>query len=133
MRIVNETKNAVISENSETVYSLLSRARGLMLSKPRDLILVSPKEDIISSTIHMLLMRFSIDVIWVNSRNRVIDLRKDVKPFNPFKPDTWKSYKPKNPARYVIELGVGKIGDTEIGDKIKFLHSKPCTETAVIR
>jgi len=123
MRIVNETKNAVISDNSEIAHSLLSRARGLMLSRPKDLVLVSPRESIISSTIHMFLMRFSIDVIWLDSENIVVDLRKSVKPFNPFEPDTWKTYKPKNPARYVIELGVGRIGNTEIGDEIKFLYS----------
>jgi len=121
MRIVNETKNAVISDNSEIAYSLLSRARGLMLSKPKDLVLVSPREGIISSTIHMLLMRFSIDVIWLDSENRVVDLRRDVKPFNPFKPETWKTYRPRDPARYVIELGAGEIGETEIEDEIRFL------------
>ncbi len=90
-----------------------------MLSKPRDIILASPREDVKSSTIHMLFMRFPIDVIWLDSRNRVVDLRNNVKPLNPFKPSTWRLYRPKNPAKYVIELGTGRIGDTEIGDEIR--------------
>ncbi len=93
-----------------------------MLSKPRDLVLVSPREDIGSSTIHMLFMRFSIDVIWLDSRNRVVDLQRNIKPFSPLKPGTWRIYRPKNPAKYVIELGVEKIDEVDVGDKIKFLH-----------
>jgi uncharacterized membrane protein (UPF0127 family) len=124
MRIVNETRNGVISENSDFARSVLSRIRGLMLSRPKDLVLVSPKEDIRSSTIHMLFMLFPIDVIWVDSGNSVVDLQRNIRAFNPLKKCTWRTYKPGKPAKYVIELGSGNIADTEIGDKIGFLHSK---------
>ena len=123
MKIVNKTRNFVISDNSGIAYSLFSRLRGLMLSKNRDLILVSPQEGIKESSIHTLFMRFPIDVIWLNSENRVVDLKTGVLPFNPRRIDTWRIHKPKKPAKYVIELGSGKIGNTEIGDKIEFLHT----------
>lgn len=121
---MNKTRNKVISENAEFACSLLSRAIGLMLSKRRDLVLVSPREDITSSTIHMLFMLYPIDVIWVDSENRVVDVQRNAQPFNPIKPKTWKTYKPKKAAKYVIELGVGKAGETEKEDTIGFLHAK---------
>ena len=122
MRIVNKTKNIVISEDAGLAISPLSRARGLMLSKQRDLVLVSPREDINSSSIHMFLMLYPIDVLWLDSGWVVVSIRKDIPPFNLLKPDTWRVYKPIEKARYVIELGVGDLGTTEIGDEIEFSH-----------
>lgn len=124
MQVLNKTRNQALSENAEPAYSLLSRARGLMLSTRRDLVLVSPREDITSSTIHMLFMLYPIDVVWTDSENRVVDVQRNVQPFNPLKPKTWKTYKPKKAAKYVIELGVGEVGKTEEGDAIDFLHTK---------
>ncbi len=129
MQVVNKTKNEVISSNIETACSILSRIRGLMLSKPKDLILVSPREDITSSAIHMMFMLYPIDVIWVSSEQMVVDLKKKIPAYNPLKPRTWKTYKPKTAAKYVIELGRGDLGNTEIGDKIRFLHAGSESDT----
>ncbi|MBN2014693.1 MAG: DUF192 domain-containing protein [Candidatus Altiarchaeota archaeon] len=125
MRLLNKAKKEVIGENAETACSFLSRTRGLMLSKPRDLVLVSPREDIASSTIHMLFMLYPIDVIWLDSEKKVVDLQRNVKPFNPLKPKTWRTYKPKKPAKYVIELGAGVMGETEVGDEISLYTDSP--------
>ncbi|HEX54919.1 MAG: DUF192 domain-containing protein [Candidatus Altiarchaeales archaeon] len=123
MMIVNETRGFVISENSGIANSLFSRLKGLMLSERRDLVLVSPREGIRESSIHMLFMRFPIDVIWLNSDMRVVDLKSKIPPFNPFAMRTWRIYRPRKPARYVIELGGGNLGETRINDKVKFLYS----------
>lgn len=120
MRVVNETKNIVLSYDAAYANSFFSRARGLMLSKKKDIILVPPKEDIISAAIHMVLMLYPIDVVWLNSRKEVVDVKKNIQPFNPLKQNTWRIYSPKKPAKYVIELGVGSAAETQPGDKISF-------------
>ena len=121
MRISNETKSLALTTDAKFATSFFSRLLGLMLSHKRDLVLVSPKEDVVSSTIHMAFMRYSIDVIWADAEKKVVEVMHGVPPFSLLKPATWKTYAPKKPAKYVIELGKGKAGNTEIGDEIRFL------------
>jgi len=140
MQVVNKTRKIVLSKNASPANTLLGRMRGLMFSGKKDLILDCGFDDIPSSAIHMMFMKFPIDVIWVDSSMTVVDLIKGVEPFNPLKPKTWRIYKPEKPARYVIELGIGnrscllhesplggklrienrKLGTTQIGDEIEF-------------
>lgn len=119
-RVVNESKQQILSRDSQIADSFLKRMRGLLFTKSSDLVLVSPCEDIASSTIHMFLMTYSLDVIWLDSEKKVVDVKKRIPPFNPLKPSTWKIYRPKEKAKYIIELGEGNAKDTEIGDKISF-------------
>jgi len=119
MKVLNKSRGFVISEFCGVADSFFSRFRGLMLSRPKDLILVSPREDIKSSTIHTLFMRFPIDVIWVNSKMVVVDIRKGIEP------NSLKIFRSEKPAKFVLELGVGKLGTTEMGDRIEFSHPSP--------
>ncbi|MBN2250496.1 MAG: DUF192 domain-containing protein [Candidatus Altiarchaeota archaeon] len=121
MKIVNKSKDLVLSLDAGIAETLFSRAKGLMLSNPADLVLVSPKEDIPSSSIHMVLMRFQLDVLWLDSSKKVVDLKTSIPPFDPLKPRTWCIYRPAKPSKYVIELGKGGIGPTEPGDSIEFI------------
>jgi len=113
--IFNRSKGFVISEDCGIADSFFSRFRGLMLSKPKDLVLVSPREDINSSAIHMLFMRFPIDVIWLNSNMVVVDVRKRIQP------NRLKIFKSRSSAKFVVELEVGKLGTTGVGDKLEFI------------
>ncbi|MBU4201843.1 MAG: DUF192 domain-containing protein [Candidatus Altiarchaeales archaeon] len=119
IQVLNKSRGFVISESCDVADSFFSRFRGLMLSGPKDLVLVSPREDIKSSTIHMLFMRFPIDVIWVDSDMVVIEIKKGIKP------NSLKIFKPKKPAKFVVELGIGKLGTTDVGDRIEFSHPDP--------
>jgi len=110
--VVNTIRSFVISEDCGVASSFFSRFRGLMFSRPRDLVLVSPREDINSSAIHMLFMRFPIDVVWMNSDMVVVDIRKKIRP------NRLKIFKPCLPAKFVVELGVGELGTTEVGDRL---------------
>jgi len=48
----------------------------------------------------MLGMRFPIDIIWINSKNRIVDITKNAKPsLSP-----WKTYKPREACKYVLEV-----------------------------
>ncbi len=120
MKVINKTKSLIISHNCSLAKNLSSRMRGLILSDKKDLILASPREDISSSSIHMAFMQYPIDVLWLDSKMKVVDLRKNIHPLNPLLRDTWRIYKPRTPAKYVIELGKENITKTEIGDEIEF-------------
>lgn len=119
MKVINKSKSIVLSENVEIRTSFLGRALGLMLSEKRDIILDSRFEDVTAAGIHTLFMKYPIEVAWLDNEMTVVDLNKKVEPFNPVKKSTWRIYRPKRPARYVVELGLGKLGTTEVGDEIK--------------
>ncbi|OYT54207.1 MAG: hypothetical protein B6U72_03335 [Candidatus Altiarchaeales archaeon ex4484_2] len=120
MRVINKTKGLIISHECSLAGSLSSRMRGLILSDKKDLVLASPREDIRSSSIHMAFMQYPIDVLWLDSNMRVVDLRRNIQPLNPLIKDTWRVYKPREPAKYVVELGKENIIETDIGDEIEF-------------
>ncbi|MBM3309408.1 MAG: hypothetical protein FJY77_04060 [Candidatus Altiarchaeales archaeon] len=110
MQVVNKTRNIVLSRNAGIANTLFGRMRGLMFSGRKDLVLDCGFDDATAAAIHMLFMRFPIDVIWADSKMNVVDLQENVQPFNPLKPSTWRIYKPEKPARYVIELGFPLFG-----------------------
>lgn len=121
MIITNKTKSFVVSEDAGWAGSFLRRLRGLMFTRrPRDLVIVSPRESVLSSSIHMMFMSYPLDVVWLDSSKKVVDLRSGVQPFSLLKPSTWRIHKPGRSAKYVVELGVGELGKTEIGDELEF-------------
>ncbi len=121
MKVKNTTKKAELSEQAHYKDSFLGRFRGLMLTKKSDAVLAAEKEGVLETTIHMMNMRYPIDVVWVGEDMKVKDVAKNVRPFNILKPSTWRTYKPKAPAKYVVELGRNTAQDTEVGDTIEFL------------
>lgn len=120
MKVINRRSKSIVSREAELKTSFLGRFRGLILSGRRDIVLASPADSMKASTIHMLGVLYPIDVIWVDSAKKVVDLKENVLPFNPLKPETWRIYKPKKPAKYVVELSVGEIRNTKVGDTLDF-------------
>lgn len=121
MKLINLSKGKVISSEITLASSFFGRLKGLMFTfRARDLILVSHFPSISSATIHMLFMFYPLDVIWLDENKRVVDIQKNIPPFNPMKPKTWRIYSPKKPAKYVVELGRGKSNGVEIGDLLAF-------------
>ena len=66
-------------------------------------------------SLHMLFVFFPIDVLWLDKNNRIVDMKENFAPFSLLA-------KPKEKARFVVELPKGTIknSDTIIGDKISF-------------
>ena len=120
MEVINVTKDSVLSENARLSKSFFSILLGLMFSRPADMVLEMKRDSILGTEIHMFFMKFPIDVIWVNSKMKVVDVKKGVPPARFSDLKTIRFYKPIKPAKYVVELGTGKIGNTEIGDTIGF-------------
>ncbi len=78
------------------VHSSWGKARGLMFSKKKNLIFVFEKEKRIS--LHMLFVFFPIDVLFLDKDKKIIEIKKDFKPFG--------FYKSKKKAKYVVEIAV---------------------------
>ena len=66
-------------------------------------------------------MQFPIDIIWIDGGHKVIDITKNIQP------DSFpRSFKPKYPARYVLEVNAGfsDKNNVAIGDKVAGLELK---------
>lgn len=93
--------------------SIFCKAFGLMFrfKKPDfGLVFIFDKER--RADLHMLFVFFPIDVLFLDKNKKVVDVKKNFKPF--------AYYSPKAKAKYVVELGVGVMQKTKIGDKITF-------------
>ena len=116
----NATRKKALSKDAVLANSFLSRMRGLILSPKRDMVLDAGFDDVPATSIHMLLMKYPIDVVWVDDAMTVVDVKRGIQPFHPFKLRTWRIYRPQKPARYVVELGKGELGTTQQGDVVQF-------------
>lgn len=123
MKIINETKKTVIAEKTEIARSFWRKALGLMLRSGMDdsagFLLEFEKEG--TYGIWMLGMRFPIDLVFIDSRKRVVDIFKGIKPFG-FDPTSWKVYNPGKTTKWVLELKSGRVRETmtSVGDMISF-------------
>lgn len=113
--LVNKSKGNNLGK-LEIADSFMSRFMGLMFKKDigEGLILKLPStRSRRGSAIHMFFMRVPLDIIFADEDKKVVDLVSI---------DPWKTYTPKAPARYVIEMQKGSINthQLEIGDELDF-------------
>ncbi len=115
MPLINKTKKKTIIRKVEIAKTHLQRMRGLMFAPKPDyaLILCMPQESRINSAIHMLFVFYPIDVLFLNSKKRVVDKVAGLKPFS-------LGYAPKRPAKYVVELPEGLGKKAKIGDLLSW-------------
>lgn len=115
MRILHKT--IILADDVKQYTNIFSRFKGLRFSKPlkekQAIILVAEKESITETMIDMIFVFFPIDVLWLDKDKRVVDLRRDIKPFTPL-------IIPSKPAKYVIELKEGMANNINVGDELKF-------------
>lgn len=111
-KIVNKRTGKALAEAAELCAGRWRQARGLMFSSPRSLVFVLPEERIVP--LHMLFVFFPIDVLYLDSGCRVVELKERLMPF--------RFHTPKSKARYVIEVSAGTIvrSSTRRGDEISF-------------
>ncbi|MBI4777535.1 DUF192 domain-containing protein [Candidatus Desantisbacteria bacterium] len=123
----NMTKNVQISARIGIARSFLKRAKGLMFTKsPDPLLMEYPHPTGTRVSVHMLFVPISLDIIWLDSSFKVVDIAEDVAPFSPVKPGTWKAYTSQRLAKYVLELPAGRAhtGKVEVGDLILFKEQR---------
>ncbi|AMM54105.1 DUF192 domain-containing protein [Pyrococcus kukulkanii] len=112
--LVNETKGLMWEGEVRFADNFIKRFLGLMFQKPKyALIFVLPMETRINASIHGFFMREAIDVIFLDSKRKIVDLAV-LRP--------WHLYTPKRPAKYIIEGPKGMIQTlkAEVDDVIKW-------------
>jgi hypothetical protein len=79
MRIINITKNTILADNVTLARTALTRLKGLLFEKELkkgEALIIRP-----CNSIHTFFMRFKIDVLFVDSKNRIIKIYKEIRPF----------------------------------------------------
>jgi uncharacterized membrane protein (UPF0127 family) len=96
--------------------TVTSQMRGLMFARKdpdRALIMVFAKE--MKVPLHMMFVFFPIDILYLDSGKRMVELFEEARPFI-------SHISPKHKARYVIELPAGAIKKNrlKVGDRLSF-------------
>jgi uncharacterized membrane protein (UPF0127 family) len=121
--IKNITRKKILVRKIEFADSIGKKTKGLMfrdsLAKDAGLLMTFDLER--KHEIWMFGMRFPIDIVFIDSAKRIVDIKHSVRPMgrNPF---TWRIYRPKKPCRYVLEVNAGltRRTGTEMGDTLLF-------------
>lgn len=123
----NITKDVLLSARISIARNFLKRAKGLMFAKsPDPLLMEYPHPTGTRVSVHMLFVNIALDIIWLDSSFKVVDIAENVSPFNLLKPASWKAYTSQRLAKYVLELPAGRahVGKVEIGDLILFKEQR---------
>jgi hypothetical protein len=113
---INITKGVALATELEIATSFAARSKGLLGRRglPKDGgMLIDP-----CPSVHTWFMGFAIDVIFLDNKNRVVGLKRDMKPWR--MAGSWRGAK-------TIELPVGIIASTitQLGDIVAFQTSAP--------
>jgi uncharacterized membrane protein (UPF0127 family) len=109
--VVNTTKDVILADKVEMADSFFRRLKGLIGREglnASEALIIEP-----CSSIHTVGMKFSIDVLFLDKEDRVVGIRKNIRPYR-FTRVFWK-------ANRVVELPASSIvnSNTDIGDLIK--------------
>jgi uncharacterized membrane protein (UPF0127 family) len=101
-------KNVVVAR------SFFSKGLGLMFKKDFNSALVIDLgfQTRLGAGIHMMFMRFAIDVFFVDKNHRVVDIARNVQPWT-------LSVLPKKACRYVVETKPNQV-KARVGDKLEW-------------
>jgi uncharacterized membrane protein (UPF0127 family) len=114
--IVNNKK---IIDKVKIADSGFERMKGLMFEDQTKfdyaLVMVMPKEGRIEASIHMMFVFFPIDVLFLDSNKKIVDIVT----LNPFH----LNHTPKKASKYVIELPAKSAKSAKIGDFVSWSKS----------
>lgn len=115
VRIGNKKLKAEVADTSA------KRAKGLsnrqLLKKDQCMLFIFPYAA--KHTLWMRGMNFPIDVLWLNDKKRIVDIKTDLKPASGFL--DFKMYAPKEHANYVIELNAGFVESKKVSFSTKII------------
>jgi uncharacterized membrane protein (UPF0127 family) len=117
MRITNRTRNSLLGTRVVRAATFWSRTRGFIgRPEPRrgEGILLNP-----CSAIHTHWMSFSLDVLFLDDRGKVLKLVRSISP--------WNFTRRVPGARYALEVPVGTIdtSSTHVGDELTWREPSP--------
>lgn len=101
--------DARLAINDEDRQNGLSGVKELKQNEA--LLMVFPRDD--EWGIWMKDMEMPIDVVWLDSDGKVVFIVTDLMPDDPDK----KTYRPEEPARYVLEFAAGTVENFSINEK----------------
>lgn len=113
--IKNLSKKRVLVSGARLMSSHLSQMIGLMFHKKLvDSVLIFEFSSEKRRSLHMLFVFQSIDLIFLDSKKRIVEVKEDFLPFT--------FYWPKLPSRYILECPAGTVRRSlsSVGDKIVF-------------
>lgn len=107
--------NNKILIKKKKILSPLKQGLGLMFFPRKKfkfgLIFQREYESIFGSSLHMFFVFYPINVLFLDSEKKVVDIKKSFKPFS--------FYAPKKKSRYIIELPIETdISFVKVGDKV---------------
>ena len=110
--IKNKTKRTIVAKEAIFCRSLWSKTVGLMFSKQKSLIFVFCREQYIP--IHMIFVFFPIDVVYLDKKKKVVEIKENLKPF--------RFYNPKKKATYLVEAAQNAVvaSKTRLNDVLEF-------------
>lgn len=123
MKIINVTRRTVLTERTEVAKSEWQKTKGLMfrgsLAKNAGLLMKFSGET--KPGIWMPFMRFPIDIIFISTGKKVVDVKEKALPISRH-PKTWRIYVPKAKCEWVLEVNAGHARETKtkIGDELRF-------------
>ena len=110
MKIQISYNNKVISNDILVADNAITRMIGLMFKKKligADGLWIDP-----APSIHTFFMRYSLDIVFVNSKKQVIKIIREMKP--------WRMTRYYFTARQVLEMPAGKLPvDLKVGDVLE--------------
>ncbi len=112
MQILNETRGTTLATKASRADSFVARGRGLMFTSglpDGGGLVIQP-----CNSIHMLFMRYPLDIVFADAQGNVLFMYKGIKP--------WRLGRVVRGAKMAIELPEGTIdrSGTTIGDTIVF-------------
>jgi len=114
MRLIDRTTGKILASKVELADTFWRRFRGLMFRRefPKGSALLFSLSKPGRYGIHMFFVGFPIDLLYLDSRFVVVELRAGLRP--------WRMHRPKAIANYLIELPAGTISrsNVKIGHKI---------------
>ena len=113
MNILNTTSKKIIAKNVTLCKTVFSQSLGLMFkTKANPLLFIFKKEKKIS--LHMFFVFCSIDLIFLNEKKRIVEIKENFKSF--------QIYTSTNKAKYLLELPQGtiKASQSRLKDIVSF-------------
>ncbi len=117
LRAVNQTRATVLCEHLEEASGMMGKSRGLLgrdrLEAQAGMLFEAGRLEPFMC-MHMLFMRFAIDIVFLNRQGRAIRIDRNLRP--------WRISSVVWGARKALELPAGAAArsQTEVGDQIIF-------------
>lgn len=108
----NVSKKYPIAQRVRFADSLSKQAIGMMFSFKSRSALVFRFSDARRRALHMWFVFFPIDVLFLDAQQRIVEIKRNFRPF--------AVYIPKQKAQYIVELPVGTVRRCAVGDRVRF-------------